>query len=152
VNGFLKSFSFQGRANRQPYWVTNFILACALVVGLFALGGLSAGMPLLSILGLPIFVGYFWVGMAVGARRLHDRNKSAWWLLLFWGVPILVGAIEAIVESGGGSAGETAGVALKLLNLPIVIWVFIELGGLRGTVGSNRFGDDPLGSTAEVFA
>jgi uncharacterized membrane protein YhaH (DUF805 family) len=152
VNGFLKSFSFQGRANRQPYWVTNFILACALTVGLFALGGLSAGMPLLSVLFLPIVVGYFWAGLAVGARRLHDRNKSAWWLLLFWGVPILVGVIEAIVESGGGSAGETAGVALKLLNLPIVIWVFIELGCLRGTVGSNRFGEDPLGTTAEVFA
>ena len=32
---------------------------------------------------------------------------------------------------------------LMLASLGIALWIF-ELGFLRGTVGPNRFGDDPL--------
>ena len=28
--------------------------------------------------------------LAVRRKRLHDRNKSAWWLLLFYVVPMLI--------------------------------------------------------------
>ena len=32
--------------------------------------------------------------------------------------------------------------------IPIInIWVIIDLGFLRGTEGSNRFGDDPIVTT-----
>jgi uncharacterized membrane protein YhaH (DUF805 family) len=58
-----------------------------------------------------------WPAIAIGAKRCHDRNKSGWFLLIFL-IPVL-GAL----------------------------WLLIELGFLRGTVGSNRFGPDHLAST-----
>lgn len=54
-------------------------------------------------------------GLATAVRRFHDRDKSGWWVLIAF-VP-LIGAI----------------------------WLFVELGCLRGTYGPNRFGPDPLG-------
>ena len=71
--GPLKKYAeFSGRASRKEYW-------------LFALWNL----PIMVVLGL-ISETLFWLyslgillpSLAVGARRLHDTNRSAWWLLL----------------------------------------------------------------------
>jgi uncharacterized membrane protein YhaH (DUF805 family) len=35
----------------------------------------------------------------------------------------------------------------ELVSLALMIWGFVELGCLRGTVGPNRFGPDPLQRT-----
>lgn len=35
-----------------------------------------------------------------------------------------------------------------LASLAISIWALVELGFLRGTVGANRYGPDPLASPA----
>ncbi len=50
-------------------------------------------------------------GLAIGIRRYHDRNKSAWWLLL------------SLIPLVGG------------------LWMFIELGFLKGTEGPNGYGN-----------
>ena len=55
-----------------------------------------------------------WVMLAVAAKRWHDRNKSALWIL-FTLIPII---------------GQ--------------IWALVELGFIRGTKGHNRFGPDPM--------
>jgi uncharacterized membrane protein YhaH (DUF805 family) len=54
------------------------------------------------------------VALAGGAQRCHDRNRSGWFQLIAF-IPIV---------------GQ--------------IWVFVELGCLRGTSGANRFGEDPF--------
>src|SRR5262249_12383731 len=84
------------------------------------------------------FVIVSWISaFAIGVKRLHDRNKSGWWILLFYVVPLLLG--------GGGNQAESAVAGiLGLVSLAISIWALIELGFLRGTVGPNRFGPDPL--------
>ena len=85
-------FSFQGRLNRKRYWLTSITILVIILLILFsalflirehqfALAGLE--FVLLAILYLPLV----WVGLALGAKRLHDRDKSAWWLLLFYFVP-----------------------------------------------------------------
>jgi uncharacterized membrane protein YhaH (DUF805 family) len=35
----------------------------------------------------------------------------------------------------------------SIIALAISIWLFVEIGFLRGTQGPNRFGPDPLGAT-----
>jgi uncharacterized membrane protein YhaH (DUF805 family) len=74
--------------------------------------------------------------LALGAKRLHDRNKSAWWLALFW---LLPGVLQGIGEQIG-----TAGIVLSIAAFAISIWGLVELGFLRGTVGPNQYGPDPL--------
>jgi Protein of unknown function (DUF805) len=57
-------------------------------------------------------------GIAVGIKRLHDRDKSGWWLLLFYLVP---GLLEGIGRSIAGPA-RILGVALGVASAAITIW------------------------------
>jgi uncharacterized membrane protein YhaH (DUF805 family) len=52
--------------------------------------------------------------IAGAAKRCHDRDRSGWFQLI------------ALVPIIGG------------------IWLMVELGFLRGTPGTNRFGPDPM--------
>lgn len=110
-------FSFQGRIPRSTYWCV--CLSSGLLFGFIV--GLSwlffeAGRP--SEVGMFLilsgFVVQFAITLAATAKRWHDRNKSARWLML------------------------------KLLPYVGPIWELIECGFLRGTEGENEYGPDPL--------
>ena len=75
-------FSFQGRINRAKFWLAVLIYFVAnIVVGIlgYASGSDAVATLLSSVVGLVIFVS----GIFVAIKRLHDRDKSGWWLLLF---------------------------------------------------------------------
>ena len=72
--------NFNGRAQRKEYWMfVLFYVIFALVAGLFdlAISGLDSGL-VIWIYMLTTMLPY----IAVTVRRLHDTDKSAWWLLL----------------------------------------------------------------------
>ncbi|MDZ4373658.1 MAG: DUF805 domain-containing protein [Phenylobacterium sp.] len=145
----LSYFSFAGRANRQRYWLTSFaiygLIFVGLLVGLLIGGAIPVVGPVLLAL---MVVAAMWASLAISARRLHDRNKSAWWLLLFIVLPTLLSAFGQLV----GLSEPEAGAAFSLLGLPFSIWALVEIGCLKGTIGPNRFGADPLQpSLTEVF-
>jgi uncharacterized membrane protein YhaH (DUF805 family) len=139
-------FSFTGRLNRKPYWLTTLamvavflviiVLVLALAGGLGALSGGASGLGAAAILLVIIYIPLLWIGLALGAKRLHDRNKSGWWLLLFW---VLPGVLQGIGEQVG-----TLGIVLMIAAVAISIWGLVEIGFLRGTVGPNQYGPDPL--------
>ena len=79
-------------------------------------------------------------GLALGVKRLHDRDKSGWWILLFYVVPEVLNGADARPHDSRARACWWARSPRSVL----VIWGFIELGCLRGTAGPNRFGPDPL--------
>jgi uncharacterized membrane protein YhaH (DUF805 family) len=85
---------------------------------------------------LLVFLLLIWTGFALTTKRLHDRDKSAWWVLLFCGAPSI---LEAIGEHVG-----SAGSILSLIGGGISVWGLVELGFLRGTTGQNRYGPNPL--------
>jgi uncharacterized membrane protein YhaH (DUF805 family) len=129
-------FSFSGRVNRKPYWLTSIailLLIFILVVILFSL--MDVGVSMFVVLGL-LYIPLLWIAFALGAKRLHDRNKSAWWLLLFYVLPSI---LSNLADQSSG-----LGLLLLLISTAISIWAFVELGCLRGTIGANRFGPDPL--------
>ena len=138
-------FSFQGRLNRKPYWLTSIaIVVLVLILLALALGfafdrefGKSISLVLILVI---LYIPLLWVGLALGAKRLHDRSKSAWWLLLFYLVPSLL--------SGAANRMDGGGFILHLAGFAITVWAFVELGCLRGTVGPNQFGPDPLAPLA----
>jgi uncharacterized membrane protein YhaH (DUF805 family) len=91
-------------------------------------------------LGLTILLGSValglilsWIVVAVASKRLHDRNKSGWWLIVFVLTPLVVGALGAFTRSD----------ALLAVAFAFHFWSFVELGCRRGTAGGNRFGPDP---------
>jgi uncharacterized membrane protein YhaH (DUF805 family) len=127
-------FSFDGRVNRAKFW----LVVIATDVVLFVLFGILAAvtgvsmdvaadgsMPSLGgagliagLIGLLLVVLGVWIGLAMGVKRYHDRNKSGWWVLI------------ALVPVIGG------------------LWYLIECGFLRGTAGPNQYGADPLAGAA----
>jgi uncharacterized membrane protein YhaH (DUF805 family) len=143
-------FGFRGRINRGKYWLAVLIYIAVwttFVAGsLVWLGGLDldnllslarAGL-MIWFVGFVVFILLTWSGLAVGIKRLHDRDKSGWWILLFWLGPSILGGWQTTGPSMGG------GLVLSLAAGVIAIWGFVELGCLRGTPGPNSYGPDPL--------
>jgi uncharacterized membrane protein YhaH (DUF805 family) len=135
-------FSFKGRTDRLGYWRLQIPLLLFLAV-FWSAGFLlaeSTGVDLLSGLGVVALVPVAWAVLALLFRRLHDRNKSGWWVLLFYVTPLSLAVVaRTLLDSGS----ELYGGLLALAELAIGLWAFIELGLLRGTRGQNRFGPDP---------
>jgi len=120
--GFQHYFDFKGRSTRSEYWWwLLFVVLAGIALTIVDMGigifnyesgdGLLSGLFKLATL-IP--------GLALGARRLHDINKSAWWLLMWLSF---------------------------LLIIPMIIPVIVLLvwAARQGDNGTNRYGPDPRG-------
>ena len=89
--GALKNYvGFSGRARRAEFW--QFFLVNAAITVVLEIIDAAIGSPVLGyIYSLAVLLPF----VAVAIRRLHDTNKSGWWLLLYFA--IIVGWIVLIV-------------------------------------------------------
>ncbi len=95
MNWYLKVLkdyvNFQGRARRKEYWMyvlisIPIILVLYLLESLMGINGVLTFVYSLAVL-LP--------GLGVIVRRLHDTDRSGWWILI--GLVPFVGSIILIV-------------------------------------------------------
>jgi uncharacterized membrane protein YhaH (DUF805 family) len=128
-------FSFSGRINRAKYWLIALVFIVVSVIAI-ALALFAGGMGTAIVVGFILYIPMLWIALAVGAKRLHDRNKSGWWMLLFYIAP---GILQTTAEYVGDM-----GFVLNIIGTALGIWGLIELGLLRGTEGANQYGPDPL--------
>lgn len=160
---------FQGRSRRMEFWMFQLftwllwmvLIILFLVIGgaaLFASGGLENGEPTesslaalgggaLLILGIAVIM---WLALlipslAVTVRRLHDSNRTGYWIL----APMIPNVVAVVAQAQDMRAlGLIA--SLFQFGLAITLLVFYFL---PGTTGENRFGPDPKGGTDfDVFA
>jgi uncharacterized membrane protein YhaH (DUF805 family) len=96
--GVLKKYTvFKGRARRREYWnfvLFNIIIAIVLAIIDRLTGTFSAGTGfglLGGLYGLAVLV----PSLAVSVRRLHDTNRTGWWLLI--GLIPCIGFIVLII-------------------------------------------------------
>ena len=145
---FRRYAEFTGRSRRKEYWM--FVLFNVIVIGILAVivfGVAGAGRAIemdaaagddLSVYrglfgGAGLLIVIYWLAVlipsiAVGVRRLHDRNMSGWWYLGF----IVLGMIPVV--------GFIASIA------------FLVVMALPGTEGPNQYGPDPKSQgNAQVF-
>jgi uncharacterized membrane protein YhaH (DUF805 family) len=89
-SGFSNYVNFSGRAARSEYWfwIVFYLLA---VVGTLAIDTMIGFRLTLSIFAIAVLL----PTIAVQVRRLHDLDRTGWWILLHF-VP-LVGAIVLII-------------------------------------------------------
>ncbi len=108
-------FSFEGRMSRRDYWLKGAIYL--LPIGLFS-NYLVYGVGTDAALGLSMFIGFItlWPTLALTLKRLHDHDRSGWFLLTM---------------------------LIPLANIFFGIWIVAMVWFLRGTVGPNRYGEDP---------
>jgi uncharacterized membrane protein YhaH (DUF805 family) len=97
---FRKYFDFTGRARRSEYWLFELLIILVIVTseGAAAIGEYQH-LPPLQYAGaavVTIFVLFAIIpSLSVQFRRLHDINKSAWWIL--FGMIPLVGSIVLLI-------------------------------------------------------
>jgi uncharacterized membrane protein YhaH (DUF805 family) len=142
-------FSAKGRASRSQYWLR--FLIPVLVIGI-VLNFLHLVEPrVFTILANLFHLGVLWPSIALLIKRIHDRDKSGWlvWALYGPAMAALVFTVATIIAIAAGNEGSawTSGiiaVALWIATAGVGIWFFVEFGCLRGTVGANRYGADPV--------
>ena len=132
-------FSFKGRINRARYLVVQLaLLTFWLILWLkFSFHFASQWEALHWVVAITMI----WINAATTVKRLHDRNKSGWWIVPFIVAPGLYGHFGDLL--GTSYAALFPGLA----SFIAFIWGFVELCFVKGTRGPNRFGSDPLPKT-----
>ena len=104
----LKKYAvFEGRSRRKEYWffsLFNAIFSVVLVIAdlLFGTSGGAFSPGLLS--GL-YTLGVFLPALAVLVRRLHDTNRSGWWVLISF-LPLIGVLVLLFFSLQEGQPGE----------------------------------------------
>jgi uncharacterized membrane protein YhaH (DUF805 family) len=176
-------FGFSGRINRAKQWAILLVgftfeillgIVFSLAVGFTAMTSVSS-LP--AFLALPQFHTFvliacalyaltLYISVAVMTKRLHDRDRSAWWLLIFLVLPIIFSIPRYIemfaifshfndfIKAAQQHPGQPPFVESPLAIIGggasaiISLWAFVELFCLPGTAGDNRYGPDPLAGRA----
>jgi len=160
-------FSFKGRINRAKLWLALLVILCwmfflgvlaAIATSIFG-GAKSFSLAvddiflildpatyrslsksdlipfLAKLIGAPLFT---WIYLAAAIKRLHDRDKSGWWIVPFYIAP-------ALYEQFEDRLGDSDLLMLPgLVAFVFLIWGFVEMYCLKGSPKTNRFGPDPL--------
>jgi len=157
VKTALKKYAtFSGRASRSEFWWFSLFSLVATIAGMFLMMVIAAGVlslvpmkqpqtggmhfPLGALFFILILLALFLPSLAVLVRRLHDLNYSSWWVLALFLIELVMNVVSRNEETNGGAVG-----LFGLINICINIGVIIFLAQ-RGSIGSNRFGADPLAS------
>jgi uncharacterized membrane protein YhaH (DUF805 family) len=117
-------FSFDGRIGRKTWWLASLALvAVGLVIQAIAIG-LGFVSETLAMVGaaiaLLVLLVLVWSALALQAKRWHDLDKSAWWILI------------NLVPGVGG------------------LIALVMLGFIQGSDGSNQYGDHPAFATGAL--
>ena len=117
---FGQLFSFKGRSRRADFWIyagvvfLGVILTAAAIAWAMGVDLADASDGRATLIEAGAILLFVWPSLAIYAKRLHDRNLSAWWVLISF-LPVI------------GNA-----------------WLIVTLGILRGSEGENRYGPDPI--------
>ena len=88
------------------------------------------------LIALPILL---WIYFATSIKRLHDRDRSGWWMVPFFVVPGLLSQFSDRV------AAYDPYLLVTWIFTLLYLWGGIEMFVLKGTRWPNRFGPNPLG-------
>ncbi|MEI6193672.1 MAG: DUF805 domain-containing protein [Verrucomicrobiota bacterium] len=109
-------FTFNGRITRSEFWLKGVLIMLPIGVlnNVLMYGTDSDGAHTFAFVIVLISL---WPCAALYIKRLHDHDRSGWFLLM---------------------------ILIPFANIIFGIWLIAVTWFMRGTVGSNRFGDDPF--------
>ena len=155
-------FSFRGRIRRLYFWLTTLVFgfAAGMLTSTFQFIAKTYGIgetnpdthqfeptgPL-SIAIFAVTLANLWVNLALSVKRLHDRDRTGWWIAAMYLsiiVAVGLGFLTLTQPEGQREPFNTIAVIAVIAAGVLLVWLVIEIGFLRGTRGPNRFGPDPL--------
>ena len=129
--------SFEGRIPRMQYWIGAIVLGVVSVIIQLILGRISA------VLALLVSLIFLYPGYALLVKRGYDRERPEIIVQVFLGFAVLANVLTVFL-------GPTNGIStvVNVVFLIAALGIFIDFGCMRGTVGNNRYGPDPLAGRA----
>jgi uncharacterized membrane protein YhaH (DUF805 family) len=132
--------NFDGRLNRKPYWLANIALILA---------GIALQTIVIRTLGFAaaLIFSLIWLypTFALNVKRAHDRNRPTWLMAIFFTLLVIMILMQVFGLDQAGDEPTTAFLIVGISWFALAAFFFVDLGFLRGTVGTNRYGPDPLG-------
>jgi uncharacterized membrane protein YhaH (DUF805 family) len=159
-----KLFGFQGRLRRRDWWIFFLVLIVLdmflAALGMAVMGGsltpftsgakeddfdLGGWLAQRALVQMVVTLITLWPALALGVKRIHDRDRSGWWFAAFCLLTVvqqIVTWLRYRIGPGYHPSGPLT-TLVGLTNLVFAIWMLVELFFLDGTAGGNRFGPSP---------
>ena len=139
---------FSGRSRRKEYWMFvlfNFLISIVLSIldkilgfdDIFSFGGTAFRNN--GIIGSLYSLIVLVPSLAVGVRRLHDTNRSGWYLMMPF-APLLFMFVASFLPVLGIIAGLLGLLAMIVLGILLIVFLATE-----GDAGGNDYGPNPKG-------
>lgn len=148
----------EGRISRKTFWLGSIVLSLAgFLIGLAVFVPLIFfGQEFMSDFRVASQV-ILWFNLAAAAacaypayclavKRRHDRNSRGWDLLGYMAVSGAM-LVAYVIVAANGALGSLRFSPVSWLGYGIQaygVYMFVVLGLLKGTGGTNNFGPDPL--------
>lgn len=134
-----KYADFAGRARRREYWsfVLLYVLMFALASLLDRFSGLRGMVGPYGPFTFLVLLGLVVPAVAVGVRRLHDTNRTGWWLLAAYG-PLILSTLLSVAGIVQPTLAMILLVAAGAGSILLIVFLVLE-----GTKGPNAYGPDP---------
>jgi uncharacterized membrane protein YhaH (DUF805 family) len=166
-------FGFNGRIGRAEFWLGLLVMFCWMIfvlmlaashgalldaTGSFSLGArdvfrlvdpetyrspssAKGAILVVKAVGSSLLL---WLYLAIAIKRLHDRDRSGWWMLPFFVLPGLYDQFSDRLDD------FYLVIPLGLIAGLLCLWGGIEMCFLKGSRKTNRFGPNPLLPTPAV--
>lgn len=93
---------FNGRARRSElWWFVLFSLLVSIAIGMLGVVSDTLAGILNFVVGLALLI----PSLSVGVRRLHDTDRTGWWILV-WLIPLIGWIILIVFYVQPGTPGE----------------------------------------------
>ncbi len=135
MSSLRKLFLYKGRISRRSFWF-NYLLPVTILSA--AIDNLPERYTFGGWIPLSGFVLLFFLAIAGVTKRLHDRDRYGWLQAIFIVPAVGLYILKAFYN------GQIWLMAAALLTSLIGSWILAEICIIAGTIGLNRFGDDPV--------
>jgi uncharacterized membrane protein YhaH (DUF805 family) len=157
MNNLIGNFvGFDGRINRQKWWIGVVILIIVAFIINWIVGAVMGGGGMMTLAqamdpatmqkigwqGLIVGIILAYPYLAISIKRRHDRGNNGYDAAGL----IILGLVYNLLQGLGiiGSMTMVGGV-IGIVFLVYAIYILVQVGFLKGTPGPNSYGPDPLG-------
>ncbi len=137
-------FSFRGRINRRQWWLGQVVtlVLMALVAAPLAylvIPRIENAEIVVFLYLSAIFLGT-WTNFAINIKRLHDRNRTGWWQLLYF---ICISVLFYSCSSRDRVVETQEDPGVPFLFFVAFIYPAVQIVFLSGDKKKNRYGPPP---------
>ncbi|MFK5979632.1 MAG: DUF805 domain-containing protein [Rhizobiaceae bacterium] len=147
-------FSMNGRIERKQYWTGQlapfFVLISGLALAMAVVKGFDASPRVVQlVIMLPAFLVSLWISACLTTKRCHDLGKSGW--RLFSTVVTLFFVQISMPWIVVDQRLWVVWTSVSFVTIIYAFWQMYEIGFLKGSDGSNDFGEGQRGSLSELY-